>query len=438
MSKKKAQSTKQPVTHAFGTAKKHGAFSVYTHQKNGLQLLHYPIKGTGVITCNITYQVGSVDEQRGESGLAHMLEHMLFKPTKQDLANNIPGGAAMQFERDTGAVLNANTSYDRTTYYFSFPKTHLDTVLELEANRMQDVVLDDAQFQPERSNVLSEFDMYNSDPYFALEVAMRAATFQSHAYGHEVIGFREDIEDYTTEKLQRFYDMYYQPNNATLMLIGDITKNDALLAAERYFGEKKNPVSHIHRETAREPKRSGPRTVTIERPGSTNILGFGFTPAAFPSTAWHEIELALRVLADGPESILHKRLVDTGLVSSVDHYIPASPQPNMGLLILRLAKDTTHADIEALVQSEIASLTPTDLRAQLKKEKTKWITQETYTRLSSLGLANELTQYAANDALHAFSQTEALLAAVTPKSAVETLKSTFAPNTLIIGQYRSV
>jgi len=416
----------------------YGEFQVYTHQKNSLTLLHYPKPGTGVVTSNITYKVGSVDERRGESGLAHMLEHMLFKPTKQDIKRKILGGAGMQFERETGATLNANTSYDRTTYYFSYPKHHLDTVLEIEANRMQDVVLSDKQFQPERGNVLSEFDMYNSDPYFALEVAMRTATFQSHAYDHEVIGFREDIEDYTTEKLQRFYEMYYQPNNATLMLIGDIDKNQALRLGEHYFGSKQNPVAVIHRESAREPVIAGPRQVTIQRPGTTNILAFGFMQAAFPSRDWYAASLALDILASGPESVLHKALVDTGLVSSLDHAVFKSAQPNMGLLFARLATGTTHAQVEVAIRSALQTVDQNTIKQLLKKEQTKLLTSKAFARSSSLGLAAELTEYVAADALATYNAYALDVAAITPKDIKQSIEQLFNPDSLTTGHYISV
>jgi len=416
----------------------HGLFQVYVHKANGLKLIHYPIADSGVITANITYKVGSVDEFRGESGLAHMLEHMLFKPTKQDISQGVTLGSAMQFERDTGSVLNANTSYDRTTYYFSFPKEYLQSVLQLEANRMQDVVLSDKEFLPERGNVLSEFDMYNGDPYFALEVAMRCATFQSHAYDHEVIGFREDIEDYTVEKLKRFYEMYYQPNNATLMLIGDISKSDALLAAAKHFGSKKNPVPEIHREKAREPKVTGPRTVTINRPGTTNILALGFTHAAFPSEDWFVVDVALQILAGGPDSILYKALVDKGIVSSLDHYVWSSAQPNMGLLFARLADGTTHTDIEEQIHSIIKDLDTKSIATLVRTEKKKMITQEAINRVSSLGIGDELTQYAAADSLESYTRTEEFLATVTPAKVIATLRDLFSSDTLTTGYYKSV
>lgn len=232
----KLPKTPATLSKHFKHVKTEGGISEYVHTKNGLRVLHKHIPGTGVVTTNITYLVGARDEQPGETGIAHMLEHMLFKPTKQDLAQKLEAGAT-RFEREVGAVLNANTWKDRTTYYFSYGVEHFSRVLGIEASRMRDVVLTDKEFLPERTNVLSEFDMYNGDPQFALSVAMTSTAFYSHPYGHETIGFREDIAAYTTEKLQRFYNHFYRPNNAVLMVLGDIELATALNDIHTHFGE---------------------------------------------------------------------------------------------------------------------------------------------------------------------------------------------------------
>ena len=202
---------------------------------NGLSVLYKHMEGTGVVTTNLTYRVGSRNEVVGETGLAHMLEHMLFKPTTHDLKRKVDSGA-MQFERETGCILNATTWKDRTTYFFSYPKEYFARALQIEAERMHDVVLSDKEFIPERGNVLSEFDMYFGDPYFALNFEMVSSAFHSHPYGHETIGFREDIERYTVEKLDAFYKKHYDPHNATLVIVGDISKSEALNETVRFFG----------------------------------------------------------------------------------------------------------------------------------------------------------------------------------------------------------
>ena len=138
---------KKPATLSkhFTHRKTVGSISEYVLTQNGLRVLYKHIPGTGVVTTNITYLVGARDEQPGETGVAHMLEHMLFKPTKQDLKKKLDAGAT-RFEREVGAVLNANTWKDRTTYYFSYGVEHFSRVVGIEADRMREVVLADKEF----------------------------------------------------------------------------------------------------------------------------------------------------------------------------------------------------------------------------------------------------------------------------------------------------
>ncbi|MBP6924747.1 MAG: insulinase family protein, partial [Candidatus Pacebacteria bacterium] len=224
MSKKPQMPSKKKISVSvpgFAHIETAGGITEFLYKANGLRVLYLNRPNTGVITTNITYFVGARDETRGETGLAHMLEHMLFKPTVFDIEAGIDSGA-MQFERDTGCVLNANTWKDRTTYFFSYPKEYFERALKIEAERMNGVVLTDESLNPERNNVLSEHDMYNGDPYFALNVSMVGAAYNSHPYGHETIGHRQDIEDYTAATLDRFYRFYYRPDNAVMMIVGDV------------------------------------------------------------------------------------------------------------------------------------------------------------------------------------------------------------------------
>ncbi len=222
MSKKSETSfkTKQPALKKVRTV---GDISEFVLTSNGIHILYVNRPGTGVITSNILYKVGSRDESRGETGLAHMLEHMLFRQTKRNLAEGSKP-SAMLFESEIGANLNANTWKDRTTYCFSYPKEHFDRALSIEAERMTELVITDETFKPEQTNVLSEFDSYAGDEKFLIATQMCPTTFHSHPYSHETIGYREDIESFTTEKLMRFYRKYYTPQNAVLIIVGDVSE----------------------------------------------------------------------------------------------------------------------------------------------------------------------------------------------------------------------
>ena len=364
----------------------------FTLKRNGLTVLYVPRPTTGVVTTNLTYRVGSRDEVAGETGVAHMLEHMLFKPTTQDRARGWRVGSAMRFEQQTGCILNANTWRDRTTYYFSYPRAHLDEALRIEAERMTGVILTDQVLAPERSNVLSEFDMYNGDPYFALDAAMHGVAFLSHPYRHETIGFREDIAGYTAATLERFYRRYYRPDNAVLQVIGDVQLNAALKAVHEHFAAIDRPPEPVTRPQVTEPAQEGIRRVTIERPTNLNILSIGFKHAGFPDPDWWTSTLLVDVLVDGPQSVLQQALVDTGLASAVTGGVEESAEPNLATITITLAPGVRHEKVEQQVLELIATLDRRTITPLLKSVQAAAETDLRFAREHSLRIAHDLTE----------------------------------------------
>lgn len=418
----------------YNFVKKEHDISEYVLKANGLTIIHKEIHNTGVLTTNITYRVGARDELQGESGLAHMLEHMLFKPTVYDLKNKIDS-AAMQFERETGCTLNANTSTDRTTYFFNYPVQYFERALHIESQRMQHVVLTDTEFIPERNNVLSEFDMVNGDPYFALNMQMTCTAFLSHSYGHETIGFREDIQAYTPEKLQKFYVHYYRPSNATLTIVGDITVNKALLAVKKYFNTLKNPDTPVPRHHITEPVQEGLRRVEVVRQSNINILAIGIKHAGFPTHNWFKAAILMAILADGPDSILHRKLVDSGVATSIDSSLAPTSETDLGTLFITLAPDKKHAEVEKQVLEIIHKLTTKDIQKLLKSTIQSELTDELFARGNSLRIAMDLTEYISAHSWETYNKTEKILKAIKPKDLIALKKSLFTDTQMIIGYF---
>lgn len=436
MSKKpKTDSQRRNTSHAgFVFEKKYKDIYQYKLASNGLTVLYKCVQKTGVVTSNITYKVGSKDEARGETGLAHMLEHMLFKPTKQDLQKKIDS-RAMEFERSTGCTLNANTWKDRTTYFFSYPQHYFEEALSIEAERMFDVVLTDKEFLPERGNVLSEFDMNNGDPHFALSVQMVCNAFHSHSYGHETIGFREDIERYTPEKLDAFYKRYYRPDNATLTIVGDIAIQTALAGIKKYFGKLQTPKTPIPRFAIAEPKQEGLRRAYVERPSSSNSVFIGIKHDGFPNVAWFETAVLLDILTDGQDSILHTALVDTGLATEVDAMLEPTKDINLGMITITLARNAKHTAVEEKVLSILENLSQEQLQKHLQNVIASTITAELFARGSSLKIAMELTEYIAADAVDTYYKTEAILRTITSKKLKQRAQLLFTPSNMTIGHF---
>lgn len=412
-----------------------GGIEEYRLKKNGLRVLYLHRPDTGVLTTNITYLVGAADEAVGESGIAHMLEHMVFKPTTFDLEKGITGGGAMQFERETGCILNANTWKDRTTYFFNYPTEYMDRAVEIEAERMTGVILTPQELTPEQGNVLSEFDMYNGDPHFALAVQLVSTAYHSHPYGHETIGYREDIEQYTAEKLERFYRNYYRPDNATFTVIGDIDRETALKTVKKHFGHIENPDSPIPRHGIREPKQEGIRRITIERPSTTNIVSIGFKHPGFGGKDWLITNLMLDVLTDGPESILHTAFVDTGKVSSVDAMQEPTKDENLAILSLTLAPGQSHADIERAVFDVIESAPKERVAKLVKKAKASFLTDELFARDNSLRITQELTEFIASGDWTRYVEYPEQIQAITAAEVLACLRTSFTSRNLTIGHF---
>jgi zinc protease len=341
----------------------------------------------------------------------------------------------MQFERETGCVLNANTWKDRTTYFFCYPNEYFDRAIRIEAERMNGVILTDDSLAPERSNVLSEFDMNNGDPYFALSVAMCGTAYHSHPYGHETIGYREDIEQYTASALERFYRAYYRPDNAVMMVVGDVDVKTALTSIKKHFSSTKRPETTISRHSIREFKQEGLRRVEVKRPSELNIIALGIKHGGFPSKEWYIVSTLLSILTSGPESILHKALVDTGIATSVDGGLEPTSEENIGFLTITLAQKQDHAEIEKKVFSLISELALTEITPLLKKVKARLITDELFARDSSMRITQELTEYTATGDWTAYTKTLTTLKTITPKDILAAARTYFTEEKMTIGYF---
>ncbi|MCF7816046.1 MAG: insulinase family protein [Candidatus Pacebacteria bacterium] len=437
MSKKRETNTNKFSTTKSPSLAKIRSYNEVTEYKirtNGLTVLYVHKPGSSVVTSNIMYKVGSRDEKRGETGIAHMLEHMVFKPTSHDVKRKTDS-AAMVFESETGAIVNANTWKDRTTYYFSYPSEHFDRALRIEAERMHGVILTDKQFKPERTNVLSEYDMYAGEEEFALSVQMSNVAFQSHPYGHETIGFREDIEAYTTEMLQTFYETYYAPNNAVLTVIGDVTEAIMKKAVLKHFGLLTPSLKLTPRIKITEPKQEGLRTITIKRKSSTNVYALGILNDGFPQKGWFETMAILDMLAGGTDSILHKKLVDTGLATQIQTSIEPLQDKNLATIFVILSTKATNEKIHTIIQNTIKSLTLKIIKPYLKKTTAKALVGEYTTRESSLGYTAELVEYISAGAPEQFFATEKLLTSITPRDILIRAKSVFDESQITIGYF---
>ncbi len=249
--------------------------SEYELRANGLRALFMRLPGTGAVTSNLVYLVGSRHEARGATGLAHMLEHMLFKPVHDGSGKKVrvPGHKTLE---DAGAMMNATTWLDRTNYFFTTPVSYFTQALAVEAGRMRRLLFEEKEFQPERANVISEYEMHAGIPLDALMTALSQAAFVSHGYGHETIGHKPDLERMTLASLKSFYDTYYWPENAVLTIVGDVSREEALAAVWEAFGSIPHSPRPIPKDDVVEPPQEGERRVAISRKSPINLYAVAY------------------------------------------------------------------------------------------------------------------------------------------------------------------
>ena len=230
---------------------------------NGLQVVVIPDHRTPVVTQMLWYKVGSADETAGKSGLAHFLEHLMFKGTAKH-----PAGEFSETVRRIGGNENAFTSVDYTGYFQRVPREHLGKVMEFEADRMTGLILKDENVLPERDVVLEEYNMrVANNPDARLSEQMMAALYLNHPYGRPVIGWRQEIEKLDREDALAFYKRFYAPNNAILVIAGDVDAKEIRPMVERAYGAiSAQPAIPAQRVRPQEPVPVAPRTVTLSDP----------------------------------------------------------------------------------------------------------------------------------------------------------------------------
>jgi zinc protease len=279
---------------------------------NGLRVLLFPDPSRPIITVNITYKVGSRHESYGETGMAHLLEHLVFKGTPKH--PNIP-----QELTEHGARANGTTWFDRTNYYETFTATeeNLRWALELEADRMINSHISRADLEKEFTVVRNEFERGENSPGGVLYKRMLPAVFQWHNYGHSTIGERSDIEGAPIERLKAFYKEYYQPDNAVLVVAGRIDEQKTLDLVNEYFGSIPKPARKITPTYTREPVQDGERQIVLRRVGDVQIVSCMFRTVAVSHSDDAPLTVLATMLTDAPSGRLYKALVETKKAATV-------------------------------------------------------------------------------------------------------------------------
>ncbi len=279
---------------------------------NGMRVLLFPDPSKETFTVNVTYLVGSRMEGYGETGMAHLLEHMMFKGSPKH-------PKVWEELKERGASNNASTWYDRTNYFETLPAKgdNLAWALELEADRMINSNIAQIDLNKEFSVVRNEFEIGENKPDEVLSERMWSTAYLWHNYGKSTIGSRADIEKVPATSLKRFYKKYYRPDNAVLIVAGKFEAADALKLISTHFGTLANPGTPIEPTYTTEPVQDGERVVTLRRTGDVQVVGLMYHVSAAADADYAATEAIGEILTDEPSGRLYVALVKTGLATSV-------------------------------------------------------------------------------------------------------------------------
>ncbi len=279
---------------------------------NGLKVLLFPDTSRPTVTVNVTYLVGSRHENYGETGMAHLLEHLLFKGAKKN------PDITRQFA-DRGMDFNGTTSLDRTNYYevFQASQANLDWALQMEADRMTGSFIAKKDLDSEMTVVRNEFESGENSPSGVLVKRMQSIAYDWHSYGRSTIGNRSDIENVRIGNLQAFYRTWYQPDNAVLLVAGKFDADATLAKISRLFGAIPKPKRTLPAFWTVEPTQDGERSFAVRRQGDVQIVMLGYKVPSSLHDDSDVMAFASAILGDVPTGRLHKQLVETGKASQV-------------------------------------------------------------------------------------------------------------------------
>ncbi len=360
---------------------------------NGLQVVVIPDHRAPIVTHMVWYKAGAADERPGESGIAHFLEHLMFKGTRDH-----PEGEFSKVVNSVGGNENAFTSDDLTAYHQNVAKEHLATMMEFEADRMANLVLDEAAVATERDVILEERrSRIDGDPGAQLGEAVRAALFQNSRYGVPTIGWAHEMAELDLDDALSWYGRYYTPNNAILIVAGDVTEDEVRRLAEATYGKVPRRFDPPPRDRAREPEPLAARTVTMSDPQVTQPSMQRVYLA--PSYATGEpgegeaLDLLAEILGGGTTSRLYRDLVvDQAIAASAGTFYQSSSLGEAMFGFYGVPRgDATIAEIEAAIDAEIAKVVASGVtEAELASAKRRLLAATVYSEDSHGALARSL------------------------------------------------
>ncbi len=356
---------------------------------NGLRVLTVERHAAPVVSCVLAYRVGSADEPPGKSGMAHFLEHVMFKGTDRYAKGEID-----LLTMQHGGSNNAWTSEDLTVYHFSFASDEWEVGLEIEANRMRGCVFDPKELESEKQVVIEELKSSLDSPWDRLSQVAGMQLFSGHPYERPVIGLENEISATTREDLEAFYDKYYVPNNAVLVVAGDVSPDEVVRQAQALFGGI--PAGGpIPREVPTRGPQDAERRIQVTHGTSVDRLLVAFPTVRFGDPEDPLLDVVSTLLAGGRSSRLYRRLVeDVALASAVDCTNDVRQYPGAFTVEVETVPDADRGRLEVLVHDELARLAREPVgEVELRRAKNMIAAQFTFDRETSLGFAETLAWF---------------------------------------------
>ena len=318
---------------------------------NGIKILLKQNDSIPLVTFSIWYKVGSRNEHNSIRGLAHFLEHMMFKGTKK-----FKKGEISETIQKYGGVFNAFTSSDGTAYYETISPKYLEKVIEIESDRMKSSALNEDELNLEKTVVLSELEGNLNNPVTLLDQELRKKAYIKSPYKHPTIGYEKDIRSINSQIMKDFYKQFYNPNNATIILVGNFNEKNALDLIEGYFGNIKNDLEKQLEEIEIDSKQKEEKKFTVSRAGSFKLVEIAYHIPDAKSEEIYPLNIIEEILIKGKKSRLNKALVEKGLATEVTGGAEANRDPGLFYILVSLTPKSTHKNIEKIITNEILKL----------------------------------------------------------------------------------
>ena len=355
---------------------------------NGLEVITKEVHAAPVVTFNVWYKVGSRNEHLGSTGMSHLLEHMQFKGTK-----TFGKGEIDKLIRKVGGINNAATWKDFTWYFETVSSEHLELAMRIEADRMVNSLFDPKEHKAEMTVVRSELEGDENSPETLMYYELYATAFKAHPYQWPTIGWRADVESITRDEMYEYYQRYYRPNNATVVIVGDFDTEEALALVKKYFGSiPKGP--ELPQITAVEPEQLGERRSEIRKAGAAYRVMMGCHTPAIGHPDIYALDVLEIVLDSGRSSRLYKALVDKQLATQAWAGAAISQDPNLFTMGATARDGVNIEDVENALLDEIERLKTEPISDQeLQKALNQLEAHFVYTNDSVTAQARQLGYY---------------------------------------------